>query len=114
MLSKLTGFDAPDTWKRRIADIVDLEVDDQTRKVTSKTLGIRKVSYNEAGAALEFNDGVRGALDKLFGIHTHIRPFLPRVPYSQQLRSIDVDIDTAAAVAAEEPVGSVEEAPVVA
>lgn len=84
-LMKLHDIASKDTWKKRIAQIVDLDVVEATQRVTSKTLGIKNISATEAGMALEANDAVREGLNELFGIHRG-RTFIPGVPYCEQVQ----------------------------
>lgn len=83
-LTQFTGIDAKETWRRRVDEIVDLDIDRTRRTVSSKVLGVSKVSYGEAGDVLETNLEVRRALDDLFGIGRCLT-FQPGIPYSKQL-----------------------------
>lgn len=74
------------TRKNRIMDICQIEgVDKGKRKADCPTLGLKKATYAEIGEAIEQDDGVRNALDQLFGVRKR-RQFVPGIPYIQQVR----------------------------
>jgi hypothetical protein len=79
----LTSFDA--TRKKRIMDIVAIEnVDKGRRTADCSALGLKKVSWNELGAALMEEPEILQGLDRFFNIRKR-KKFELGVPYSEQL-----------------------------
>lgn len=57
-----------DKSKRKVDKVLDLEIDANNRKVTSSTLGVKKVSYHEGGEAIMKDPALVRALQDIFFI----------------------------------------------
>ncbi len=89
--------------KTAVEGVVDIHsVNVGGRTASSDALGLDKASWSEIGKAIETNDEMRQALNKLFGIRKR-RPWRPNVPYSQQIEEALVEIRASPQPVVEEP-----------
>jgi hypothetical protein len=87
-LHNLYDIDAKDSWRKRIAEVIDLDVD--KKRVSSSTLKLKNVSFAEAGHALEAETAICHELHKIFGV-VYGRPFIPGIPYVTQLEAANAN-----------------------
>lgn len=89
--------------REKAYDVCDLhDVLKTHRTVSSRALGLTKVSWKEASEAIEQNPGIREALDKALGIRQRYA-WRPGVPYRNQLLEARTTADSITPPTAEEP-----------
>lgn len=79
-INLLAGPGLDDKSKRKVAKVLDLEIDKTNRRVTSSTLGVKRVSWDEGGRAVMQNPEIVKALQEVFLVRAGT-PMLPGKTY---------------------------------
>lgn len=86
----LMSFDG--SRKKRIAEIVNIESIDKTRRTADcPTLGLYKTSWHEIGKAIMEEPDVVNGLDRFFGVRKR-RKFEMGVPYCEQVSEVEKEL----------------------